>query len=196
MPPAIHASCSAETWMAGTIAFGTAWRQITVRSDSPFNRAIVTYSDSSTSTIEPRMIRLMYGVTAKTSVAAGSTTTFGSAHAFSPGGNSETAGNQWKTMVANSSTSPMPITNSGSAASTSVVVEPMWSTGRSRFMAIQTPSPIDRGMATNDATKTRNAELATRDDSSSLTGCWVAADSPKEPVITPPIHCRYWLTSE
>ncbi len=47
------------TWMAGTIALGTAWRQITVRSGSPFRRAIVTYSDSSTSIIEPRMIRLM-----------------------------------------------------------------------------------------------------------------------------------------
>ena len=58
-PPAIHASSSAVTWMAGTIAFGTAWRQITCRSGSPFNRAIVTYSDSSTSTIEPRMMRLM-----------------------------------------------------------------------------------------------------------------------------------------
>ena len=35
-PPAIHASCSAVTWMAGTIAFGTAWRQITCRSGRPF----------------------------------------------------------------------------------------------------------------------------------------------------------------
>src|SRR5919112_3134165 len=92
-PPAIQASCSAATWIAGTIAFGTAWRQITVRSDNPFRRAIVTYSDSSTSTIEPRMIRLMYGVTASTSVAAGSTATFGSSHARVPGASSDTAGN-------------------------------------------------------------------------------------------------------
>ena len=47
------------TWMAGTIAFGTAWRQITCRSGRPFSRAIVTYSLSSTSIIEPRMMRLM-----------------------------------------------------------------------------------------------------------------------------------------
>src|SRR5215213_3863566 len=158
-PPAIHASCSAATWIAGTIAFGTAWRHITVRSDNPFRRAIVTYSDSSTSTIEPRMIRLMYGVTARTSVAAGSTTTSGSSHACVPGGSNETAGNQWNTLVANSSTRPIPITNSGSAASTSVVVEATWSTGRSRRIAIQTPSAIESGIATSEATSTRNAEL-------------------------------------
>src|SRR5215207_10255965 len=181
-PPAIHASWSAATWIAGTIAFGTAWRQITVRSDSPFRRAIVTYSDSSTSTIEPRMIRLMYGVTASTSVAAGSTTTSGSSQARWPGASSDTAGNHWNTLVANSSTSPMPITNSGSAASTSETVEPMWSAGRSRFIANQTPSAIESGIATSDAIRTRNSELPTRSDSSSLTGCCVAADSPKLPV--------------
>src|SRR5918992_6268261 len=103
-PPAIHASCSAATWIAGTIAFGTAWRQITVLSDRPLSRAIVTYSDSSTSIIDPRMIRLMYGVTASTSVAAGSTTTSGTSQAFWPGASSDTAGNQWNTLVANSNT--------------------------------------------------------------------------------------------
>ena len=59
IPPAIHASSRAVTWIAGTIAFGTAWRQITCRSGKPFKRAIVTYSLSSTSIIEPRMMRLM-----------------------------------------------------------------------------------------------------------------------------------------
>src|SRR5215213_119289 len=129
-PPAIQASCSAATWIAGTIAFGTAWRQITVRSDSPFRRAIVTYSDSSTSIMDPRMIRLMYGVTASTSVAAGSTTTLGSVHARWSGASSDTAGNQWNTLVANSRISPMPITNSGRAASTREPFEITWSAGR------------------------------------------------------------------
>src|SRR5919109_1463020 len=195
-PPAIQASCSAVTWIAGTIALGTAWRQMTVRSERPLRRAIVTYSDSSTSIIEPRMIRLMYGVTASTSVAAGSTTTLGSDHAFSSGASSDTAGNQWKTLVANSRISPMPITNSGSAASTSEPFEIAWSTGRSRRMAVQTPIPIDSGTATIAATKTRNAVFATRSESSSLTGSWVAAESPKLPVSTPPIQLRYWLTME
>jgi hypothetical protein len=88
------------------------------------------------------------------------------------------------------------MTNSGSAASTSVTVEPTWSTGRSRFIAIHTPRPIDSGTATAEATSTRKAELATRVDSSSLTGCWVAMDSPKLPLSTPPIHSRYWLTTD
>src|ERR671915_270124 len=122
-PPAIQASCNAVTWMAGTMALGTAWRQITVRSGSPFRRAIVTYSDSSTSIIDPRMIRLMYGVTARTRVAAGSTTTLGSDHARSSGASSDTAGNHVNTLVANRRISPIPITNSGSAASTSVEVD-------------------------------------------------------------------------
>jgi hypothetical protein len=47
------------TWIAGTIAFGTAWRQITTRLGRPFREAIVTYSLSRTSTIDPRMMRLM-----------------------------------------------------------------------------------------------------------------------------------------
>src|ERR671914_2193361 len=122
-PPAIQASCSAVTWIAGTMALGTACRQITVRSGRPFRRAMVTYSDSSTSIIDPRMIRLMYGVTASTSVAAGSTTTLRFDHAFSSGASSDTAGNHVNTLVAKSRISPMPSTNSGSAASTSVVVE-------------------------------------------------------------------------
>jgi hypothetical protein len=90
----------------------------------------------------------------------------------------------------------MPITNSGSAASTRVDVEAMWSTGRSRRIAVQTPSPIDSGTAITAATNTRKVVLATRSDSSSLTGCWVAADSPKLPVSTPPIQSRYWVTTE
>src|SRR5215211_4475919 len=74
-PPTIQARLSAVAWIAGAMALGSAWRQITQRSGSPFSRAIVTYSDSSTSTIEPRRMRLMYGTTANTSVAAGNTTT-------------------------------------------------------------------------------------------------------------------------
>ena len=101
----------------------------------------MTYSLWSTSTIDPRMIRLMYGVTAITSVAAGSTTTFGSSHACSPGASSDTAGKTWKTLVANTSTSTIPITNSGSAASISDAVESTWSVGLSRAHRHQHAEP-------------------------------------------------------
>src|SRR5919202_550930 len=195
-PPAIHASCSAATWMAGTIAFGTACLQITCLSGSPLSRAIVTYSLSSTSIIEPRMIRLMYGVTAMISVAAGRTTFFGASHAFCPGASSDTAGKMWNRPVAKMRISPMPITNSGSAARISVIVELTWSAGRSRFIAIQTPMTIDSGIAITEATTTRNDEFATRSDSSWLTGCCVAAESPKLPVTTPFSHSVYCVTTD
>ena len=141
---------------------GTAWRQMTVRLDRPFSRAIVTYSDSSTSTIEARMIRLMYGVTAIISVAAGRMTTLGTFQACSPGGMMDTAGSTCDTLVANSNTSAMPITNSGRAASARVVIERMWSVGLSRRTAMRTPRPIDSGTAMIADTSTRNAELASR----------------------------------
>src|SRR3954454_16807552 len=195
-PPAIHASCRAATWIAGTIAFGTAWRQITCLSGRPLSRAIVTYSLSSTSTIEPRMMRLMYGVTARIRVAAGNTTTSGFCHAFSPGASSETAGNTWNRPVAKMRTRTRPITNSGSAARTSVTVEVTWSTARSRFIAIQTPSTIDSGIAMIEATKTRNAEFATRSDRICVTGCCVAAELPKSKVRMPFNHSVYCVTTE
>src|SRR3954454_8240365 len=195
-PPAIHASCSAVTWIAGTIAFGTAWRQITCLSGRPLSRAIVTYSLSSTSIVEPRMMRLMYGTTARISVAAGSTTTCGSSHAFSPGARSDTAGKMWNRPVAKMRTRQMPMTNSGSAARTSVTVEVTLSTARSRFIAIQTPSTIDRGIAMIDATKTRNAEFATRSDRIWVTGCCVAAELPKSKVTIPFSHCVYCVTTD
>src|SRR5919108_860620 len=195
-PPAIHASWRAATWIAGTIAFGTACLQITCRSGRPFNRAIVTYSLSSTSTIEPRMMRLMYGTTAMISVAAGSTTTWGSCHAFSPGASSDTAGNQWNRPVAKMRIRQIPITNSGSAARTRVTVDVTWSAGRSRFIAVHTPMRIDSGMAMIDAMKTRNTVLATRSLSSWLTGCCVAAELPKSNVRMPLSHCVYWVTTD
>src|SRR6201994_105523 len=98
---------------------------MTVLFGRPFNRAIVTYSDSSTSTIWARMILLMYGVTAMISVAAGRMITLGTFQAWSPGGMIETAGSTCEALVANSSTSAIPITNSGSAASARVVTERM-----------------------------------------------------------------------
>src|ERR687895_1657078 len=194
-PPARYASWSAVTWIAGTIAFGTAWRQITVRRGSPFSVAIVTYSLSSTSTIDPRMMRLMYGTTASTSGAAGSTTTWGSFQAFSPGPSSETAGNHCTTSVANTMIRTIPITNSGSEARIREPVETMGSTARSRRIASHTPIPIDSGIATAAEISTRNRELPTRLDSSSLTGAWVAAESPRSRVKIPPSHWRYWLTT-
>ena len=83
----------------------------------------------------------------------------------------------------------MPMTNSGSAARTSVTVEVTWSTGLSRFIAVQTPIAIDSGIAMIDATKTRNAEFATRSESSCVTGCCVAAESPRLNVRMPLSHC-------
>src|SRR5215207_3125714 len=181
--------------MAGTIAFGTAWRQMTVRLGKPFRVAIVTYSLSSTSTMEPRMMRLMYGTTASTRVAAGSTTTSGSSQAFSPGPSSDTAGKAWNTSVAKRRISAMPITNSGSEARMSEAVETMWSTGRSRRIAVQTPIMIDSGIATTAETTTRNTEFPTRSERSSLTGAWVAAEVPRSPVKIPPSHLRYCVTT-
>src|SRR5919107_1878342 len=82
--------------------------------------------------------------------------------------------------------SPMPMTNSGSAARIRVIVEVTWSAGRSRFIAVHTPIRIDSGIAMADATSTRNAELPTRSDSSWVTGCWVAAELPRIAVAASP----------
>ena len=46
----------AMTWKVGPSALGSAWRKMTRRSDSPLRRAISTYSLSSTSIIDARMI--------------------------------------------------------------------------------------------------------------------------------------------
>src|SRR3954451_3458830 len=54
----------------------------------------------------------------------------------------------------------------------------------------------DSGIAMIDATNTRNAEFATRSESSWLTGCCVAAEAPKSNVRTPFSHCVYWVKSE
>src|SRR5579864_5730821 len=121
------------------------------------------------------MIRLIYGVTARISVAAGRITVFGTFQAWSPGGISDTAGRAWDTLVANSSTSAIPITNSGTAASASVPTERVWSSALSRRTAIITPSTIDNGIAMIADTRTRNAELAIRAEMYVVTGSCVAA---------------------
>ena len=162
--------------MAGTIAFGTAWRQMTVRSGSPFRRAIVTYS------LEHLDHRAAHDAADVASPPARAWPPAAPPRRGPPrrgcrSGSSDTAGNTWNTLVANSSTSAMPITNSGSAASTSVTVDVMWSAGRSRRIAVHTPIKSDSGIATSDATRTRNTELPTRSDSRSLTGSCVAADA-------------------
>ena len=95
--------------------------------------------------------------------------------------------------MASSSTSTIPITNSGSAASTSVVVDTRWSTGLSRRIAVHTPRTIESGTATTEASSTRNAELATRLSSRSPTGCCVAAETPRLPVSRSPSQLKYWL---
>ena len=115
----------------------------------------------------------------------------------SPGGISETAGNQWNTLVANSRTSPMPITNSGSAASTrrdrrADVVD--------RAVALHR-QPARRSRSTAGSRPARRRAPGTRSwrrapTAARCTGCCVAAEVPKLPVSTPPTHCRYWLTTE
>src|SRR5215208_3009313 len=64
----------------------------------------------------------------------------------------------------------MPITNSGSDARMSEIVETTWSTGRSRRIAVQTPIMIDSGTATAAEITTRKSEFPTRSDRSSPTG--------------------------
>ena len=59
MPPASQASCRAVPWVAGTMAFGMACRQMTMRSGRPLRRAIEMYSLSRISMVEARIIREM-----------------------------------------------------------------------------------------------------------------------------------------
>src|SRR4051794_17997277 len=89
----------------------------------------------------------------------------------------------------------MPITNSGRDASTSEVVDTMWSIGRSRHIAVPTPMISDSGIANAAETTTRNSELPTRSDSSCPTGAWVAAELPRSPVRMPPSHLKYCETT-
>src|ERR1700744_2714405 len=129
------------------------------------------------------MIRLMYGVTARINVSAGRITTLGTSQACSPGGMIETPGSTGHTyLVASSNASPMPITNSGSAARTSVPVERTWSVGLSRLTAIQTPSEIDSGIATSAEIATRNAEFASGAEIRLDTDCEFADEVPRLPV--------------
>ena len=123
------------------------------------------------------MIRLMYGVTAMISVAAGRTTTVG----LVPGVLARREQRHRREDVEDARsrrarTSAMPMTNSGSAASTRVVTDRTWSAALSRRTAVKTPSAIDSGIAMIAATSTRNAELAMRSESSCVTGCCVAAE--------------------
>src|ERR1700744_5501363 len=143
------------------------------------------------------MIRLMYGLTAMIRVNAGSTTTFGTSHACSPGGMIDTAGNHRNTyLVASSRIRVIPITKSGSAARQSVPVDRTWSVGLSRLTAIHTPSEIESGIATIAEIATRNAEFASGPEISLLTGSWVGAEIPRLPVRIPLSQCQYCANAD
>ncbi len=85
----------------------------------------------------------------------------------------------------------MPTTNSGSAATASVVTDSVWSSGPSRRRAETTPIRIASGTLTSAARSMRNAEFTMRDPSSSVTGCPATSDSPRSPVSTPESQSQY-----
>jgi len=155
----------------------------------------MTYSLSSTSTVEARSMRLTYGMTARTRVATGRT----NSHICCVNGTSalmlETDGSHLNTAVAKIRTSTMPITNSGSAARERLPRLTTLSKRESRQMALVAPRTMEIGMLTRAARKTSMAELATRLPSSVVT-FWPppTSDVPKSPVATPASHDVYWVS--
>src|SRR5438067_11773998 len=103
------------------------------------------------------MMRATYGVTASTSVSVGRIIASGCCHGRPPGGISVIAGSTWKTVVANSTTSATPTTNSGSAAKTSVINDVATSNGRARQTSADAPVRLERGIEANQAEKTKKA---------------------------------------
>ncbi len=106
-----------------------------------------------------------------------------------------TAGSRCVTLVASRTISAMPMTNSGTAARTRVMVESAWSTKPSRHTAETTPMASESGIAKIADTTTRKAEFTTRGAISVETGPSDASDSPKLPCRMPPIQVVYWLSS-
>ena len=72
-------------WNVGASAFGTACRQRTRRSESPLSLAISTKSLSRISTVDARMIRVVYGTTAMISVITGRSSSLGYSHGLRAG---------------------------------------------------------------------------------------------------------------
>ena len=156
----------------------------------------MTYSLSSTSTVEARSMRLTYGMTARTSVATGRTNNPICPASGARESTFETDGSHLNTAVANSSTSTMPITNSGSAARARLPRLTALSKRESRQMALIAPMTMEIGMLIRAAKNTRVAELTMRLWSSVVTfSPPPTSDVPKSPVTTSPSQDVYWVTT-
>ena len=92
----------------------------------------------------------------------------------------------------NRRTSPIPVTNSGSAAIPSSASALTLSVAESRLRAPSTPMVSASGTATSAAIATRKAELRTESLITSTTGVSVARDVPGLPVSNPLTNERYW----
>src|ERR1700733_1028722 len=103
--------------------FGSACTTSTRHLGRPLSRAISTSSLSSASIIAARIIRNVYGTITMTSVATGSTSSVGSDHGATPGGNTETAGNKCQITAAKKITRAIATTNSGRAVTASAVTD-------------------------------------------------------------------------
>ena len=141
------------------------------------------------------MNRAMYGTTTRVSVATGRISSCSCVHGPWSGASSTVGGSQLKTTVPNSRTSPMPETNSGSAAMPSSPSELPLSNTESRLSAPSTPSESARGIAMTAEIATRKAELRTESLITSITGVSVASDVPGLPVSRPLTNDQYWSIS-
>ena len=91
------------------------------------------------------------------SVITGSTSPLGYSQGLDPGSVTMTLGRTWNTVVEKITASVMPTTNSGRAASPSVVTDVVWSKALSRFRALIAPSAIPTGTLMAPATSMRKS---------------------------------------
>src|SRR3954466_4203521 len=110
--------------------------------------------------VAARTIRKTYGVTTMTRVRTGSTSLSGYSQMWLPGGRTEIAGYQWKTLTEKIRMTKTPITNSGSELATSAATDMMWSPDLSRRAAAYAPSPIPSTVDSTAAMLISTAELA------------------------------------
>ncbi len=123
-------------------------------------------------------------------VATGRIIEMGRSHGAPPTGSTVTAGSQWNTLVENSATSRMPVTNSGSPASARVMNCRVLSSTPPRQRADSIARPIDSGIMITAVTSTRKALLTTLSPISSATGRPLAAEMPGSPRSRSPSHIR------
>src|SRR6266516_1688554 len=105
---------------------------------------------------------------------------------------SAAGGSHRKTTVPNRSTSAMPATNSGSAASRSSPSDEPVSNQRSRRTAARIPSPSASGIEMIAEQRTRNAELTSASEITFETGSPEAIDVPGLSVTIPLTQLAYW----